>query len=526
MSRMVANREDDMTRLVRYGEEPALRGRQTREAFFKHLAELGKRDPFVFMKVILGYDWLEEYHYHWIRQYQVQRGRNSLRMYPRGTGKSTVHTMGFVLWEAVHNPKCRQLIVNAVEDKSKGFLRSIRQHIKYNTRFRMCYPFLKLAKDDQTSILFSLAEKDPRPEPSVAAIGVRGSLVSSHWDIMHLDDIVCDKDMASEEIREHTKQWYQAAQSLLDIGGYFSITGTPWHLDDLYAKLRNDNRRLPKDERVLISVKGAIDAEGELAYPSVYPRERLQVLRENMGTPLYNSQILCRPLSAETQLFSYDTAKYFDHKVNLNFYNGFYLYLDPSMGKEKKGKPTGDYSALLVGGIGPDGHLDFHRAGLVRMSPTAVCHLVMKIHKEYRLECAIVEANGFQELLADELHRTARSMGMGLTIYTVNNTTNKAMRIQSVEPLWLRGDVRLRDDIATYKDPIFGMELAYKKFFDQVVGWPVAAHDDAPDCMHGLCKGVRYLHYKESVKEQLSKVGGKGGIDAEAIVSRRYSLGN
>jgi len=528
MAPAITKREDGLTRLVRHGEQPVLTGRNRQEEFYRNLAALGKQDPFVFMKIILGYDWLEEYHYQWTRYYLHYRKRNMVRLFSRGTGKSTVHTIGFALWEAVNNPKVRQIIVNNREKNSIAFLRTIRQHIKFNTRFRLCYPYLKLAKDDQTEILFTLAEKDPRPEPSIAAIGVRGNLVSSHWDIMHLDDIVCDKDMLSEDIRNGTKVWFEAAQSLLNVGGWFSITGTPWHLDDLYAKLRDDNDGLPEEQRFTFKVKGALNGDSSLAYPTVYPQDKLEVLRKNMGVGLYNSQILCNPQPSETQIFSYSTIPFFDHKTNKNFYNAFYMYLDPATGKRDKGKNLSamDYSALILGGISGEGTLDIHRAGLLRAKPSAICHLIVEMQKEYHCDGVLIEANGFQALIADELNRIATAKGVGIKIFLVTNTTSKVARISSMEPLWLRGDLRLRDDITTFKDPLFGYEMAYKEFMDQVVGWPVAAHDDAPDAFTGLCRGVRFLHFSESVEEQLQQTTGKGGIDAKTIISLRHALGN
>jgi len=510
--------EDEFTRAP---APPAFDDRRQGAAFYRRLGELGMRDPFIFMKVILGYDWMEEYHYHWIQRYLYYRDRNMLRLYSRGTGKSTVHTIGFALWEAVRKPTIRQIIVNNREKNAVAFLRTIRQHLKYNLRFKMCYPHLQLAKDDQTEIVFILAEKDPRPEPSIAAIGVRGNLVSAHWDIMHLDDIVSDKDMLSNEIREGTKVWFEAAQSLLNVGGRFSITGTPWHLDDLYAKIREDNRLLEEHRRYVIDVQGATNMDGSLAYPTVYPVGRLRALRETMGVGLYNSQVLCKPQPAETQLFSYDTVKLFDHRTNKNFYHGFYLYLDPATGK-KGDVPGMDYNALVAGGLSPDGTLDIMRALLLRAKPSKICQLILQLHREYHFDGVIVESNGFQEMIADELDRLATAKGMGLTVHRMTNSKSKTLRISSIEPIWLRGYLRLRDDLVTFVDPLT-KTTSYHEFMEQVVGWPVAAHDDAPDALASLCRAVKYLFHKVTIEEQLN-VAGKGGIDAEAIAALRYSV--
>jgi len=506
-SAMVAN-DGPLAEFFLTGKPPQLKSRNDEKRFYLEMGKYGLVDEFFFARVILGYSWLEPYHREWLTVKNQHRTANKLRLRSRGTGKSTVHTIVDTLWEAANDITKRQLIVNAVEDKAISFLRAIRNHVKLNPRFMKCYPHMRLLTDAKTQIEFYGANEkmgELRPEPSVAAIGTRGALVSSHWDIIRGDDIVGPEDAVSDECRKRTIFWFQQSYGLRQKNGWYDITGTPWHLYDLYRHIEDSNDDRPDDERFLIDKQGALADDGSLNFPSRYSLERLDGLKKDMGSELFNSQIICRPLPEESQLFRIKDASTFDvDKWNYNFYNGFICYIDPATGKQRKSKRVDlDYTAVIVGGFHIDGFLGIMRAIKIRCATTTLCSLLCDLQQEFKFTAhrpMIIEANGFQFALAEHLEDLAIQRGLAIPIQQVVNTDAKKSRIAVTEPAWVKGQIRLREDWREFEDPFTGTKT-YRDFINEMVDWPMAKHDDCPDAYAGLWRAAAAYMQLESSPE-------------------------
>lgn len=481
---------------LRTGKRPPLKSAEDERAFFMEMGRYGLVDEYFFGKVILGYGWLEDYHRLWLLEKNRHAGRNKLRLKSRGTGKSTVHTVIDALWEACRAPWRRQLIANAVEAKAVAFLTAIRDHVRLNRRFQLCYPDMTLKEggDNKLSITFVKANmRGVRPEASIQVTGVRGSLVASHWDIIRCDDVVCDADMMSDLAREGTIAWFKRTQSLLQEDGWYDVTGTPWHKNDLYDWIERRNESWSARQQFIVSKQGATGPDGTLNFPRVYGQEKLDDLKVTIGSALFASQIMCNCLPEETQLFRLDRAKWFNPRLhNLSWYSGFGCWVDPATGKEKKGRADLDFTGIAVGGLTYDGEMHLLRAFKLQVPTSTLCTVLCSLQMEYKFNARFpifFEANAFQGVVAEYLDQMARDRGVALTVQQVVNTRNKRNRIAVTEPLWTGGFIRLREDMSRFVDPITETK-SYLAFINEVCDWPVAAHDDCPDTLAGLARGM------------------------------------
>lgn len=150
------------------------------------------------------------------------------------------------------------------------------------------------------------------------------------------------------------------------------------------------------------------------------------------------------------------------------------MALDPSKGKDSR---HGDYSAFVLMGLDHRGHL-WVEADLARRPTTQIVAdgitLAARFETETRaaLDGFGVEANAFQELLADEIIKQSRAQrGTMLPVYKITNSTNKVVRIRKLTPHLMARDIHFRDTSGT------------RLLVQQMRDFPVGDHDDGPDAL-------------------------------------------
>lgn len=104
-----------------------------------------------------------------------------------------------------------------------------------------------------------------------------------------------------------------------------------------------------------------------------------------------------------------------------------------------------------------------------KRTPKSTIEHLIALGKRRRLATLAVETNQFQEMLASELTRQSNLAGVYLPVRHVVHTGDKHLRIQSLQPLIANGTIRL--------------SRKHRKLFDELIQFPMAAHDDGPDAL-------------------------------------------
>ncbi len=165
-----------------------------------------------------------------------------------------------------------------------------------------------------------------------------------------------------------------------------------------------------------------------------------------------------------------DSLYFTDWPKDLQF---LVIALDPSKGKDAK---HGDYSALVALGRCKEGKL-WIEADLARRPTTQIVSDGIEFARRVREETGAylegfgVEANAFQELLADQFVRQTRETGFALPIYKINNTMNKETRIRRLTPDIMSRSLRFRATPGT------------RLLVQQLQEFPVSDYDDGPDAL-------------------------------------------
>ena len=280
-------------------------------------AESARGDLFEFAFRILGYEkLLPGIHREWSQWTTDLTQLRKLRLEPRDTYKSTVFTIAFPLWLLVQNKpiirgiegqNLRILIANAVEDRARDFLREIDGHIRRNDIFRRCFGNLHSPSKWSESQKTIATRTINRKEPSLQAIGKGGQLVSAHYDVAIVDDLVNDEDRDSPATRETTKRWLRDLVSLVHQDGLILIVGTRWHYEDLYHHLIEElNPELIACGQLPYQVvsEGCYLVDGSPRFAQIgLTADRLERLKVEKGSLDFAAQYENLPLPPGSQVF-------------------------------------------------------------------------------------------------------------------------------------------------------------------------------------------------------------------------------
>lgn len=175
---------------------------------------------------------------------------------------STHLSIGYPAWRLAQDHNLRIVITSNTAESSQRMLRGIMNVIENNPRYKefaqYCDPagvgvrpkmrqFGARRVEENWSSRSITLDRDVigLKDPSVAAVGLFGSLVGRRCDILIADDIVDQNNSATEEQREKIKDWFYA--TLLPIvvderpmGGQLIYLGNTWQMGDLVQDLLND----------------------------------------------------------------------------------------------------------------------------------------------------------------------------------------------------------------------------------------------------------------------------------------------
>jgi predicted phage terminase large subunit-like protein len=441
---------------------------------------------------------------------------------PRGEAKSTLTTQLFVIWCIVTGRKHYPIIGMDAFDQSAIMLEAIKAELEFNPRLAMDYPeCCGRGRVWQAGVIVTV--NNVKVEAVGSGKRIRGRRHGPHRpDLFIGDDLENDENVRSPEQRDKLQSWMtKAVLKLGEAGAKFDVIviGTVLHYDSLLARLiKNplwrgikfralirypDNMELwDRWEELLLNVgqvqaqeyydahKPEMNAGAEVSWPDARPLIALMILRARDGHASFDSELQNDPLSDDDAPF----AKAINFWVNRLSEWKFYGAVDPSLGKAGASR---DPSAILVGGFNRHtGVLDVVEASIKKRLPDRIIEDVINFEKEYHCMLWVVEAVQFQEFFKTELIKRSAARGIPVPARGVTPSTDKLLRIETLQPHMQNGLIRLHPSLHT--------------LIEQLRHFPKADHDDGPDALHMLW---------------MAAVSGIGAMDIRGTGRSRVSSG-
>lgn len=427
---------------------------------------------------------------------------------PRGHAKSTNLTFKDTLHAIVYRYKRYPIILSDSSEQAEGFLQSIKDELEENEA--LIEDFGKLQGDiwRNNVIVTNTGIK-------VEAIGsgkkIRGRK-HKNWrpDLLILDDIENDENVNTPEQRKKLRNWfYKAVSKCGDTYTDIVYIGTVLHYDSLlinvlknptykgikykavisdtenpelwdqwkeiFTDLDNDNREV--DAKAFFEAHKEKMLEGtRVLWPDKLSYYDLMVIKVSEGDAAFNSELQNEPINPDDCLFNMDVMDYYN-PAEIDFKDKSYIfigYVDPSLGKSKKS----NYSAIItLAKHKKSGYMYVVDADITRRHPSRIIEDCIQkeiwLKKDFgrgytKFGCETVQ---FQWFLKEELAKASSAAGIYLPIVEVPQTTDKILRISTLEP-----------DI---NNKYLKFNKKHKLLLEQLQYFPMASNDDGPDALEG-----------------------------------------
>lgn len=397
----------------------------------------------------------------------VQYGSDKqIDLWPRGHLKSTLITVGDSLYEIAKNPNIRIFIGNAVLSNAKSFLREIKGHLERNQKLISIVGEQK-NKDEkwtETEIIVKGRTKNLK-EPTIQVAGVGQSLVSQHYDLMILDDLVNTENVNTPELIQKTIEWYKMALSLLEPNGKLIIIGTRYHFADLYGYLL---KKYQDDPRWHIEVHQIYGEDGEPIFPEKFNHQYIQELRGDQGSFIFSCQYLNNPVDDESSKFKKSWIRYEQPQV----LEGKQLFTTLSVDRAYSLQKTADYTGFTVRSVDQENYWHIRHARRARMTEGEIINQIFELRKHFKVDRVGIEQLAFNSTIKPVLDEEMRRRNEFFDVVELKGKNSKVSRIEGLVPRFETGSICFT-----------GEPLEFLDLEDELLRFPVAEHDDLADSL-------------------------------------------
>jgi len=429
-------------------------------------------------------------------------GAREVTIAPRGSAKSTLVSMIYIVWRALIGKSRYSLIIMDAFAQAVLQIEAIKAELESNPRLMNDFPEItgkgRIWKEGEI-----VTKNNVRIQGVGAGMKLRGRRHGPYRpDLAVLDDIENDDNVRSPEQRDKLESW--VLKTVLKLGsadGSIDLIhiGTVLHHDAVI--LRNAKRpgwRLARF-RALMHEPDRTDLweafedryrntdDGGAAAKAFYTKNRaemdagavlnwpamqslLQLMIERIESPsAFASEQQGEPISENSPFQK--LVWWVQKRPDWLFFGA----VDPSLGRKGHGR---DPSAILIGGIDRSGRapiLDVVEASIRKRLPDVIIADCIAMQKQYNCSLWFIEAVQFQEFFRTEVMTRALAEGVALPSVPVIPHADKALRIERLQPPVAAGLIRFHSSQTT--------------LIQQLQQYPNADHDDGPDCLEMLWTG-------------------------------------
>lgn len=378
------------------------------------------------------------------------------------SGKSQFHSIILPLYFLLLNPTKKVILISSTAERASLFSSTVRNLMEKFGHINSVSLDPKWRSRDKIKTIQGGTLDSFGAGSSVAGLGAH---------LLICDDIYKNQEQAdSPTQRTKINEWFQAeALSRLEPGGKAIYVSSRRHIDDLTGSLLKLNDNISSSAQKWVEIKyPAINKDGEALWPSRYDINRLEQIRdelEQLGmSSIWHSLYMNDPILG-------GNTEWGDTLVNESIlvkefpeFAKIIISIDPAISL----KDQADSTAILVCGYTSDGCCYIVDGRVGRMNTQILQETIITLNSIHKPQGIILECNGFQELIAENLMIT----NPNLPLHKFVSKTDKEARIKIlITPLLHRGHLKIK-----------WCQMG-RVILTELQQYPSAQHDDCVDSL-------------------------------------------
>jgi hypothetical protein len=404
---------------------------------------------FLFARIVLQFGDLTQHTHGPVCRVLDSPHPRKLIVFPRDHLKTSIATIADTCRRIAKNPNIRILLGNETATNAGHFVRRIAAVFDRNEVFRWLFP--ELIEDPNSRKKWNEAEllvprAEDHPESTVEAIGVGGAVVSRHYDLVKLDDLVGKEASESGDVMKKTLDWYDYVESLLHHPeeSEIHVIGTRWAYNDLVAKIITHE----KDSYHILQAS-ALGPKGEALWPERFSEATLDRIRRKVGSWKFSCQYLNNPHDPEASSFDPKWLKFATGIGDEVFCDRDgatarisemrkFLAVDPAISD----KDQACNSAIAIVGVDHLFRKWLLKVWAKRVQPIKLVDNLFSLAFHFDVECVGIETIGFQRALRFFVTQEMEKRGLYLKVIEFKaSRTSKTERIRGLQPYFENGEI-------------------------------------------------------------------------------------
>ncbi len=378
-----------------------------------------------------------------------------LGLVPRDHLKTSVWTIADTVRLIAANPNIRLLIANETATNASHFLRRIQAVFERATLFRWLFPELipDIGKTKWSESEMLVPRTKDYPEATVEVMGVGGAVVSRHYNMIKLDDLVGKEASESVDVMKKTIDWYLYCESLLEKPiDPIQTYGTRWTHRDLYAWIMEHERDID------IFHRKAVAKDGTTLWSERFPLNELLRIKHKIGNFKFSCQYQNEPFDPESLTFDPGWLRYFELEgweqdgegtVSLRMVGQPKatkvvpcIFVDPAISE----KNYAARSAVVCAGLDEVERVMVLEAWADRCQPLRMIDKIFEMAARWDPIAIVVEGVAYQRALKGFIEAECMRRGRWLNVREVRpgSKEGKETRIRGLQPYAERGRLWIR----------------------------------------------------------------------------------
>lgn len=423
---------------------------------------------------------------------EITNYKSKMVLWPRGSFKSQVWTIGQAAWMIARDPNIRILICSEVSRQAQKFVGEIMKIVDsqwFKDRFGVHKG--KQWKEGSGVFTSALRTRQGIKDPTLAAAGTEEVQTGAHWDVVLMDDVCSQENTQTPESIEKLWNWFGEVQSQLDPGTKLFMIGTLHHYADIYCRIIKDEKiaktfEISKHAWCDPIVEPHSNEPTTLFFPKRITRAFVADRKLKQTPRLFACFYENRPQTGDDQIFKPEFFRVIEDRDIPSAVWTYILTDWAFIGEDKKNQRSDRCVFWTVS-------LDCNRVAYVRdivigrwkpSDSVRICCDLWSRNQNIEVKGVTVEKVTHKELLMSLFEEVRRQTFVRPQFIEIEgrNQEIKDIRIEAAEPRFRRGDIyfarSLRENF-THK---------WKPMIDEMTEWPFSAHDDIPDAISDLDK--------------------------------------